>query len=119
MASHNDTGQKGEEIAASYFKEKGYEIVCRNWRYKHWEVDLIAFKDDILHFMEVKCRSSKKFGFPEQSVSKKKIQNLMNASVEFVFQHPQYKRVQFNILSINLHKEAQPEFLFIPDVYTY
>lgn len=119
MARHNDTGKLGEDIAESYFKENGFEVLFRNWRYKYWEVDLIAFKDGILHFMEVKCRSSKKFGFPEQSVSKKKIQNLMNASVEFVLQHPQYKRVQFNILSINLHKEAPPEFLFIPDVYAY
>lgn len=119
MAHHNDTGQKGEEIAEVYFKDNGYEVLFKNWRYRHWEVDLIAFKDGILHFMEVKCRSSKKFGNPEQSVSKKKIQNLMNASVEFMFQHPQYKRVQFNILSINLHKDAPTEFLFIPDIYAY
>ncbi len=119
MARHNDTGKIGEEIAENYFKENGFEVLHKNWRHKHWEVDLIAFKNGILHFMEVKCRSSKKFGFPEQSVSRKKIQNLMNASVEYVLQYPQYKRVQFNILSINLHNDAEPEFLFIPDIYAY
>ena len=119
MAHHNDTGKIGEDIAEAYFKENGFEILHRNWRYKHWEVDAITFKDGILHFMEVKCRNTKKFGFPESSVTKKKIQNLMNASVEFVFLYPQYKRVQFNILSINLHKDSAPEFLFIPDIYAY
>ncbi len=119
MAHHNDTGKLGEAIAESYFIENGFEILFKNWRHKHLEVDIIAYKNGILHFMEVKCRSSKKFGFPEQTVSKKKIQNLMNASVEFMLINSQYKRVQFNILSINLHKEAPPEFLFIPDVYAY
>lgn len=119
MAQHNETGKKGEALAYTYFIENGYEILHKNWRYKHWEVDLIAHKNELLHFIEVKCRSSKQFGFPEESVSKKKIQNLINASVEFIYLYPQYKRVQFDVLAINLHKNAETEYLLIPDVYDF
>jgi putative endonuclease len=63
----------------------------------------------------VKARSSKAFGNPEESVTKKKIENLMYAAEEFLYQFPQWKRIQFNILSINIIND-KPEFFLIEDV---
>ena len=45
MARHNQTGKEGEQLAASYLVEKGYNILHKNWRYKNWEVDIIASKN--------------------------------------------------------------------------
>ena len=42
MAKHNELGKQGEEIAAQYLIEKGYEILERNWRNRHKEIDIIA-----------------------------------------------------------------------------
>ena len=42
MAEHNDLGKIGEELAVNYLIEKGYEILERNWRNKHKEIDIIA-----------------------------------------------------------------------------
>ena len=117
MAEHNLTGNTGEALGAVYLSEKGYDILHQNWRHSHWEVDIIASKENVLHFIEVKTRRTKKFGHPEESVTKKKIQNLINASEEYLYQFPQWKRIQFDILSITILKNEPAEYFFIEDVY--
>lgn len=117
MASHNQTGLSGEDMAVKHLIEKGFEILQQNWRHSHWEVDIIAAKDGILHFIEVKTRKTKKFGHPEESVSKKKIQNLINAAEEYLYLHPQWQRIQFDILSISIIKNEPVEYFLIEDVY--
>jgi putative endonuclease len=117
MAQHNDTGNLGESMAVSYLSDKGYGILHQNWRYSHWEVDIIAEKDGILHFIEVKTKRTLKFGHPEDNVDRKKIKYLMNAAEEYLYQQPQWKRIQFNILSITMIKNEPVEYFFIEDVY--
>ena len=108
-----------ERMANNWRKSILKKIITKycilTWRYSHYEVDIIAAKNDILHFIEVKARRSKAFGNPEESVTKKKIENLMKAAEEFLYQFPQWKRIQFNILSINIIND-QPEFFLIEDV---
>lgn len=117
MAHHNFTGQLGEKMARDYLIEKGFSILYQNWRHGNWEIDFIATLNNILHFVEVKTRRSKRFGYPEEDVTKKKMENLINASEEFVLLYPEWKRIQFDILSINIFKEQPVEFFFIEDVY--
>jgi putative endonuclease len=117
MAHHNKTGTTGEAMAVRYLGEQGLDLLHLNWRYSHWEVDIIACKDSILHFIEVKTRRTKKFGHPEEAVSKKKIRNLINASEEYLYQHPQWKRIQFDILSITILMNEPVEYFFIEDVF--
>ena len=117
MAKHNQTGNTGEIMAVEYFMQKGYAILHKNWRHYRWEVDIIAEKDNILHFIEVKTRRTRQFGFPEDNVDKKKIRNLINAAEEFVYQFPQWNRIQFNILSISMLKDEPVEYFLIEDVY--
>lgn len=117
MAAHNQTGFSGESLALGYFIEKGYEILFQNWRYKHWEVDIIASRDGMLHFIEVKTRTSNKYGNPEDKVDTKKIRNLINASAEFLFQNPQWQRIQFDVLAVTLNEMAQVDYFLIEDVY--
>lgn len=117
MAHHNTTGWDGEKLAVNYFIEKGFSILQQNWRHSHWEVDIIASFNNVLHFIEVKTRRTKKFGYPEDDVSKKKVINLINASEEYLYLHPEWKRIQFDILSINLLRNELVEYFFIEDVH--
>lgn len=117
MANHNNTGVLGEKMAAKYLTAKGFTILHQNWRHSHWEVDVIASLNDILHFIEVKTRRTQKFGYPEDDVTQKKIQNLINASEEYLFINPEWKLIQFDILSILLLKDKPAEYFFIEDVY--
>jgi putative endonuclease len=52
--NNKDTGFLGKNITAQYLTQNGFEILHRNGRYKHLEIDIIAFKDGILHIVEVK-----------------------------------------------------------------
>ena len=57
MAHHNDFGKWGEDVSVSYLTENGYEILARNWRHAHQEIDIIAQRDGTLYFVEVKTPS--------------------------------------------------------------
>ena len=117
MAHHNHTGFIGEKMAAEYLLKKGFIILHQNWRHSHWEVDFIASHNDTLHFIEVKTRRTRKFGYPEEDVTKKKMENLINASEEYLCLYPEWKIIQFDILSISLPANELPAFFFIEDVY--
>ena len=119
MAHHNTTGVLGEKMALQYLSEKGFVILHQNWRYSHWEVDVIASFQQTLHFIEVKTRRTKKFGYPEEDVTKRKLTNLINASGEFLYLYPEWKRIQFDILSISILKNDPVEFFFIEDVHVH
>ncbi|MGH2647556.1 MAG: YraN family protein, partial [Ginsengibacter sp.] len=49
MAHHNTTGKVGEQMALKYLLQKGFVILHQNWRHSHWEVDVIASLNDVLH----------------------------------------------------------------------
>ena len=115
--SNKYTGTKGEEMAAAYLAEKGYNIVERNWRFKHWEVDIIASKGNCMHFFEIKTRTSDMYGHPEESISKKKMTNLKNAAEEYQYLHPEWKYVQFNVLAIKMYFNQPVEIILFEDVY--
>ena len=118
MAKHNTTGALGEKMAVEYLQKNGFRIMHQNWRHGNWEVDIIASQENILHFIEVKTRRNTKFGYPEDDVSKKKMLNLINASEEYLLLYPQWQRIQFDILSININYDKGNEFFFIEDVST-
>jgi putative endonuclease len=116
MAKHIQTGKQGEKLAASYLQQRGYLLLEQNWRHGHWEVDIIASKNNTLHFIEIKTRRSKKFGLPEEQVTRKKMENLVMAAEQYLYQHPQWKKIQFDVLAITLEKNTEPGYFLIEDV---
>lgn len=117
MAKHNETGIKGEQIAQNFLQKKGYNILYTNWCFGKKEVDLIAEKNNLLIFIEVKTRSNSLFGYPEEAVNARKIGYLKEAATEFIDTNPQYKRVQFDIISILLSGETIKEILHFEDAF--
>ena len=115
MAKHNEVGKEGERLALVYFTQNGYEILHQNWRFAHWEIDLIASKNNLLHFIEVKTRTSNKYGFPEDEVTSKKMKFLMQSADEYLHRHPHWQRIQYDILSIVL--QPQIDYFLIEDVF--
>jgi putative endonuclease len=116
MADHINTGKRGEDMAIIFLVDNGFTILHRNWRHSHWEVDIIATKNNKLHFIEVKTRRNSKFGFPEEGVNKKKVRNLIESADEFTQLFPSWKFIQFDILSILFIKE-KADIKYIEDIY--
>ena len=117
MAQHNDLGKAGEQLAEIYLIERGFKILYRNWRYSRYEIDIVALKNNIPHFVEVKIRSSWLYGTPEDSVNHKKIRDLMKAAAGFMNRHPEYNDFRIDILSITKHPEKETEYFYIDDIY--
>lgn len=117
MTNNKTTGNRGEELAAQYLVQHGYTIIERNWRFKFWEVDIIACKNNMLHFFEIKTRTSNKFGNPEESIGKQKMANLRNAAEEYQYLHAEWKYLQFDVLAITMHYNQPIEYFLIEDVY--
>lgn len=116
MALHIDLGIQGEALAEQHFTSLGYTVLHKNWRYGRYEIDLVAAKNGILHFIEVKTRRGTKFGFPEDDVDRTKLRYLIIAGDSYVKQHPKWKRIQFDILSITFFA-GKAEYYLIEDVY--
>jgi len=118
MASPNkQTGNAGETLAAEWLSTQGFTILHRNWRHSHWEIDIIASKGNILHFVEVKTRRSLQFGLPEESITINKMSALKQAAEEYLYQFPAWKHIQFDTVAIVLKGKAATEIFFIEDVY--
>lgn len=116
MALHNELGKTGEQLAADYLCDLGYSIIRKNWRHSRYEIDLIALKDEVLHFIEVKTRRSQRYGLPEDDVDRRKLKSLIHAGEAFLTKYPYWKRIQFDILSITISRDKN-EYFFIEDVY--
>jgi putative endonuclease len=115
--SNKEIGIFGENRAISHLIELGFEIMHRNWRYKHLEIDIIASKDNLLHIIEVKTRTSIEFGYPEQFINRQKMQFLKNAAAFFQYENPRWKYLQFDVISIFLNDQQIWELAFFEDVY--
>lgn len=110
-------GSNGEELAALHLVKQGYTILERNWRYRHWEVDIIAARNRFLHFIEVKTRHSLRFGRPEESITRDKMTHLRNAAEEYQYRHPEWEYLQFDVLAITIIDGMVKEVFMIEDVY--
>jgi len=75
------TGDKGESFACDILKKKGLVIVERNYRTKLGEIDIIALDGEVLVFVEVKTRSSRKFGEPQEAVNFRKQHTIRNVAM--------------------------------------
>ena len=117
MSKHNKIGIKGEQIAADFLLNKGYIILHRNWRSGKKEIDIIAFKEDILAVIEIKTRSRNDISFPEEAVTHHKQQFLKSAASDFVMLNPQYINIRFDIISILLDKEELKEIMHFEEAF--
>lgn len=80
MKKYNlEIGKQGERIAEEYLKNKGYQILEQNFKTKYSEIDLICKKDNELVFVEVRTKTNERFGLPEETINKNKIQRLVRA----------------------------------------
>ena len=104
-------GQLGEQYAVNLLIEKGYEILDRNYRYKRFEIDIIACKDSLLVFIEVKTRNSIAFGHPEEFVSPKQKNQIIEAADQYIFDNNWSENIRYDIIqssttSLNLDQSV-------------
>jgi putative endonuclease len=77
-------GQLGEREAARHLKEKGYSILERNYRIKQGEIDLVAFRDGVLAFVEVRAQTEPAMIAPLRTITRRKQRRIVKAAQSYI-----------------------------------
>lgn len=108
-------GKNGEQWAADLLIAKGFLLLEQNFRYKRAEIDIIARKDKLLIFVEVKTRTNLQFGEPEEAVNRNKIRLILMAAEMYVQKIGWFQDIRFDIVAI--HSQNPPRILHIEDAF--
>lgn len=106
MAEQNDLGKDGEARARDYLIRQGYTILHTNWRWHHYELDIVAMKEGELIVVEVKTRSEDYLLSPEEAVDNKKIRRIVAAADAYVRFFNLEMPVRFDIITLVKGKEG-------------
>lgn len=93
-------GNEGERAVACYLEERGWEIVARNYHSRYGEIDLIAKRDQILAFVEVKARGPKMLGSPAEAVTAAKQKKLTQTALLYLQEHGMALQPRFDVAEV-------------------
>lgn len=116
MHSRSQLGQDGEDIVAKKLENNGFSILNRNYRKRYGEVDLIASKEDLLLFIEVKMRKNPKFAL-EYLITTSKQKKIALVAKEYISRYNHCtKTCRFDVALIEGTKENY-KLTYIPNAF--
>jgi len=99
--SNKELGKLGEDYAANWFRDQGYQILDRNWRTNRVELDLVVAMQDLVIFVEVKTRSNYNFGGAALAVSQQKISHLRQAALFWLKENKYFAaRIRIDLVAL-------------------
>lgn len=119
--SNKIKGKYGEDIAANFLIKNGYKILERNYHFSRYgEIDIIALDKNTVCFIEVKTRSSNRFGAPFESVTKTKLDKIRKTAYSYLQNcNICYKNFRIDAISVFLtsnSNSAEPEIKHIKNI---
>ncbi|MCW1892133.1 MAG: YraN family protein [Candidatus Uhrbacteria bacterium] len=110
-------GRRGEELAARFLIQRGYEVVERNWRCGRWEADIIVQKKGEVRIVEVKTRRSMQVGFPEESVTGVKFDRLWNLALIYAERKGiSDDALHVDVITIDVNTKGRATLRYLVDV---
>lgn len=117
MAEKDALGRRGEDLAASWALEQGWQVLARNWRGEGGELDLVAQDGDELVVVEVKTRSGTAFGDPIAAVTPAKVARLRRLTGLWLAAHEVRPRgVRLDVIGILWPRGGPPLLTHVPGV---
>jgi len=117
MKHNQRIGKWGEQIAADYLAQRGYEIIARNIRTPYGEIDIIAKQSDITIFVEVKTRTSNTMGLPEESINARKREHMLAAADHYAAEN-EIDHWQIDVIAIEGKPESTPKITHFENAIT-
>ncbi|MDE6622936.1 MAG: YraN family protein [Alistipes sp.] len=114
-----ETGRAGECAAAEHLRREGYEMLARNWREGRYELDLVALRDDVLHFVEVKTRRFDGLTPPEAAMTADKCRALRRAASAYLARSGWQGEVQFDLAAVDIRPDGTTDVRFIEEAVEY
>lgn len=105
--SRKRLGAWGEKVAADHLKASGYELVDRNWRCRQGEIDLVVRKGQELVFVEVKTRRGQQAGMPEEGLTRRKSQKLVNLAKLYLAEHDLTADWRIDLVAVELDRSGK------------
>lgn len=101
-AGRQALGRDGEAAAASWYEERGYQVVARNWRSRQGELDLVLRHGRSFVFCEVKTRSSEAFGAPAEAVTREKQARIRRLAAQWIEDEAPVRprEIRFDVASV-------------------
>ncbi len=110
-------GRAGEDLAALAYEWRGFEVLDRNWRTRSGEIDLVARKDRLVVFCEVKTRRTDSFGLPVEAVDHRKQARLRRLAAQWLASRsPGSVEVRFDVVSV-IVTGGSPEVMHFPNAF--
>ena len=101
MRYKKNVGEIGEQLAADMLSNSGYRIVKRNFLIRDGEIDIIAIKNGVMHFIEVKTRTGDEFGYPADAVTTNKKKRIKKAANAYLAgRRGQWNNVSFDVYEV-------------------
>ena len=116
MSESQELGQKGEELAVAYLKEKSFKILFRNWTWGKNEIDIIAENREFVVFVEVKTRSDNFQEHPRTAVTNEKQKSIIRAAEGYVQRYRIDKESRFDVITI-IRKNEEYEIDHIENAF--
>ena len=117
MDARTRLGRSGEDLAAAYYRRRGYAVLDRNYRCRGGEIDVVLRRGKVLVFCEVKTRSSDRFGTPAEAVHPLKQDRIRRAAAQWmVARRPGRVEVRFDVFSV-IVRAGRIEVGCIPDAF--
>ncbi len=102
MSGHLARGASGEEAAAQWYANQGYELIARNWRIPAGEIDIICAHGDTVVFVEVKTRASARYGSGMVAVDRRKQQRLRRLAGAWLADSERFfNQIRFDVVDVD------------------
>lgn len=117
--SKKQVGDKGEDIAADFLIDKGYDVIQRNYRCRYGEIDIIARDSETLAFVEVKTRHTTRFGTPQDSITRAKIDKISKTALWYIQENDLINQsCRFDVIAITYPKSSnEPNIQHIENAF--
>jgi len=113
-----NTGKLGEHLAVSYLKRQGFEIVEKNYKTKHGEIDIIGKIKDCISFVEVRSNNTAQFGLPEYTINRKKQSQLTKMALAYIKRYGLENRIcRFDVVCIEDVNSNAPKIRHIKNAF--
>lgn len=110
---------QGEELALEHMQQQGMQILEQRWKDRAYELDIIAFDPatDEMVFVEVKTRSSEKWGHPEEAIDMKKIRRCVRAANYYLRSRSITYPARFDVYSIVISPSGRQTIEYFKDAF--
>ena len=116
MNSKAEIGRHGEEAAIAFLRKQGFLICDKNWRCGRYEIDIVAQRHGITHFIEVKTRKAGSLITPEEAITPNKVAALHHAIAAYLKQRRTVGEFEIDLIAVDMFPNGECDIRFVPNI---